>query len=67
MPQKAIQTFLSDKEELSEFCLQTVLFVQILTGKEIFFLTHKCIMYVTMKIFFFSSVIYTHGPTFFSF
>lgn len=35
MPQKTIQKVFTDKNELSEFCLQTALFLQVLTGKRI--------------------------------
>lgn len=35
MPGKAIWKVSQDKDELSEFCLQTALFVKVLTGKDI--------------------------------
>lgn len=63
---KAIQKVFSDKDELSEFCLQTALIVQVLTGKEIcphsqmFHVCHQNIN--TLAVF--SSLIYIYSPTF---
>lgn len=45
MPQKAIQTVLSDKEELSEFCLQTTVYANSHWKGDLFSLTNvSCIL-----------------------